>query len=67
MRKYAAILGNLGNTCDRFCRGYKDNPSSLEMLKQAGSIDGISGIELVGTWDIHSGNVKEMKNAINTT
>ena len=66
MRKYAAILGNLGNTCDRFCRGYKDNPSSLEMLKQAGSIDGISGIELVGTWDIHSGNVKEMKNAIDS-
>jgi xylose isomerase len=64
MRKYAAILGNLGNACDRFCSGYKDNPSSLEMLKQAGRINGISGIELVGTWDIHAGNVKEMKNAI---
>ena len=33
MRKYAAILGNLGNTCDRFCGGYKDNPSSMEMLR----------------------------------
>lgn len=48
MRKYAAILGNLGNTCDRFCSSYKDNPSSLEMLKRAGKIDGITGIELVG-------------------
>lgn len=61
MKKYAAILGNLGNTCDRFCNSYKDNPSSIEMLKRAGEIDGISGIELVGTWDIRPDNVNEMK------
>lgn len=64
MRKYSAILGNLGNTCDRFCGSYKENPSSLEMLKQAGKIDGISGIELVGTWDIRPDNVREMKKAL---
>ncbi|MEI8245298.1 MAG: sugar phosphate isomerase/epimerase family protein [Lentisphaerota bacterium] len=64
MRKYAAILGNLGNTCDRFCSSYKNNPSSLEMLKQASGIEGISGIELVGTWDIRPENVKEMKNTM---
>ncbi|GAO43096.1 sugar phosphate isomerase/epimerase family protein [Flavihumibacter petaseus] len=60
--QYSIILGNLGNTCDRFCKGYKDNPSSPEMLSRAlAAMPGISGIELVGTWDIHSGNVKEMK------
>jgi xylose isomerase len=64
MRKYSAILGNLGNTCDRFCGSYKENPSSIEMLKQAGKLDGISGIELVGTWDIRPDNVKEMKTAL---
>ncbi|OPY85896.1 MAG: Xylose isomerase [Smithella sp. PtaU1.Bin162] len=64
MRKYSAILGNLGNTCDRFCGSYKDNLSSLEMLKQAGKIDGISGIELVGTWDIRPDNVSEMQKAL---
>ena len=64
MRKYAAILGNLGNTCDRFCSSYKDNPSSLEMLKRAGKIDGITGIELVGTWDIRPDNAGEMKKAL---
>ena len=64
MRKYAAILGNLGNTCDRFCGSYKDNPSSIEMLKRAGKIDGITGIELVGTWDIRPDNVGEMKAAL---
>jgi len=52
MRKYSAILGNLGNTCDRFCRGYKDNPSSIEMLERAAKVEGIKGIELVGTWDM---------------
>ena len=31
--KYSVILGNLGNTCDRFCKGYKDNPSTEEMLE----------------------------------
>ena len=64
MRKYSAILGNLGNTKDRFCGGYKDNPSSIEMLKNASKIDGIKGIELVGTWDIRKDNVTEMKKAL---
>jgi len=63
-KKYSAILGNLGNTRDRFCNSYKDNPKSIEMLKKAASIEGITGIELVGTWDIHVKNVKEMKKAL---
>lgn len=59
--KYSVILGNLGNTCDRFCKSYKDNPSTLEMLSQAVKIPHVEGIELVGTWDIGPDNVKEMK------
>lgn len=59
--KYAVILGNLGNTCDRFCKSYKENPSTLEMLKQAVEIPFVEGIELVGTWDIRPDNVSEMK------
>ena len=62
-RKYAVILGNLGNTCDRFCSGYKDNPATMEMFKRAAAIPHVSGIELVGTWDISQDNVKEMKKA----
>ena len=50
---YAVILGNLGNTCDRFLSsGYKDQPDKAEMLRQAAEIDGVTGIELVGTWDV---------------
>jgi hypothetical protein len=50
--KYSVILGNPGNTKDRFCGGYKDNPPTLEMLKRAASIPDVTGIELVGTWGI---------------
>ena len=60
-RKYSVILGNLGNTRDRFCTGYKDNPDSTEMLKQAATIPHVSGIELVGTWDIRPDNAVEMQ------
>jgi len=60
-RKYAMILGNLGNTRDRFCSGYKDNPSTTEMLRQAARIPYVTGIELVGTWDIDEKNAPEMK------
>ncbi|GAB3026006.1 TIM barrel protein [Niabella terrae] len=60
--KYAIILGNLGNTRDRFCPGYKENPSSEEMLKMAlEKMPHIQGVELVGTWDIRPDNVSDMK------
>ncbi|WP_298650085.1 sugar phosphate isomerase/epimerase family protein [uncultured Proteiniphilum sp.] len=59
--KYSVILGNLGNTCDRFCKSYKDNPSTEEMLALAVKIPHVEGIELVGTWDIRPDNVKDMK------
>ena len=61
-RKYSVILGNLGNTCDRFCGGYKENPKTEEMLKIAATqIPHVEGIELVGTWDLRPDNVKDMK------
>jgi xylose isomerase len=63
-RKYAIILGNLGNTRDRFCKGYKDNPSAGEMLKRAAAIPHVGGIELVGTWDVTPDNAREMGKAL---
>jgi len=64
-KNYSVILGNLGNTCDRFLSsGYKDQPSKQEMLRQAASIPGVKGIELVGTWDITDKNVSEMKSML---
>lgn len=63
-RKYSVILGNLGNTCDRFCSGYKINPGTVEMLRQASSIEHVMGIELVGSWDIRPDNILKMKKAL---
>lgn len=64
MPRYSVILGNLGNTRDRFCDAYKTQPSKAEMVRQAASIPGVEGIELVGGWDITSTNVREIGNLL---
>jgi sugar phosphate isomerase/epimerase len=59
--KYSIILGNLGNTCDRFLSsGYKTQPTKAEMIRQAAAIPGVRGVELVGTWDVTRENVEEV-------
>ncbi len=59
---YAVILGNLGNTCDRFLpTGYKERKTTQEMIRQAGGIEGITGLELVGNWDVTQQNVAELR------
>lgn len=59
---YSVILGNLGNTCDRFLpTGYKNARPKEEMIAAAAAIPGISGLELVGSWDITRDNAKLMK------
>jgi len=65
-KRYGVILGNLGNTCERFCSGgYKEKVDTMTMLKQAASIEGVSGVELIGTWDLRPDNVGEMSSALN--
>lgn len=61
MTKYSIILGNLGNTNDRFLSsGYKEQPPKETMIQQAAEIEGVSGIELVGSWDITPDNADQM-------
>jgi len=65
MLNYSVILGNLGNTCDRFLSsGYKDVASKEELIRQASEIEGVRGIELVGTWDVTLDNAGEMKDML---
>jgi hypothetical protein len=66
-RRYAVILGNLGNTRDRFRNGSKDNPATPEVLKRAPKVPHVTGIELVGPWDIGPGNVSEMRKALKSS
>lgn len=62
MKRYSIILGNLGNTCDRFLSsGYKESLDKDVMLDQAAAIEGVSGIELVGTWDVTKETAAGMK------
>lgn len=57
--KYSVILGNLGNTCDRFLSsGYKKRLSKAKMIEQAASITGVKGLELVGGWDVTAANAR---------
>ncbi len=64
-RKYSVILGNLGNTCDRFLSsGYKEPLDKRRMIEQAAQIEGVTGIELVGTWDIDDKSVEQMKTSL---
>jgi len=59
--KFSVILGNLGNTKDRFLSsGYKVSPSLEDMFEQAASIVDVKGVELVGSWDITTDNVAEI-------
>ncbi len=61
MNKYSVILGNLGNTCDRFLSsGYKEIPPKETLIRQASEIEGVKGIELVGTWDVDPSNVEQV-------
>jgi hypothetical protein len=59
--RLAIILGNLGNTNDRFLSsGYKDQPTKEEMIKRAAAIEGVAGVELVGSWDITTETVDQV-------
>ncbi len=59
---YSIILGNLGNTCDRFLSsGYKRQPSKSVMIKQAASIRGVKAVELVENWDVTAENATAMR------
>ncbi|MFA6681593.1 MAG: sugar phosphate isomerase/epimerase family protein [Sphaerochaeta sp.] len=61
MAKYSIILGNLGNTCDRFLSsGYKDELPKETLIKPASETEGVEGVELVGTWDVSSENVDKV-------
>ena len=46
MSKYSIILGNLGNTCDRFLSsGYKDELPKETLIRQASEIEGKPGAD----------------------
>jgi xylose isomerase len=59
--KYSVIISNFGNRSDRFLSGYGEDRTLSELFDAAARIDGLAGVELVGTWHITTKNVREIR------
>jgi xylose isomerase len=58
--KYAVIISNFGNRSDRFLSSYGQDRTLAELLDAAARVEGLKGVELVGTWHITPRNVAEI-------
>ncbi len=57
--KLSVILGNVGSCSDRYCTGGYSAPFTVEQLfERVQSIEGVTGVELVGTWHVTQENKK---------
>ncbi len=66
--KYAAILSVVGSCADRFLvAGYSDSFSIEELFNRVASVNGISGVELVGDWHITKQNLLLIKENLTRT
>jgi sugar phosphate isomerase/epimerase len=64
-QRYAVILGNLGNTRDRFLSsGYKAEATVDTLWQGVASMPEVSGLELVGTWDIDEKNWRDVRSRL---
>lgn len=60
-RNISVILGNVGACSDRYCPAY-DDPFTIEALfDRVASIEGVSGVEFVGTWHITKDNLPQIQ------
>ena len=60
MDKYSVIISNFGDRADRFLTSYGENRTLAELFAAAQRTEGLSGVELVGTWHITERNVAEI-------
>lgn len=60
--KFSTVLNTFSALGDRFClSGYKEKKTIEEMFLSASKVNGLSGLELVGTWHINKDNVDFIK------
>jgi xylose isomerase len=64
--KLSVFLGNAGSCSDRFCSAYGRPYSITELFDRVASVNGITGIDLVGTPDFFE-NLDEVKAGIKST
>ena len=65
--KISVILGNVGSCSDRYCGSYSAPFTVEQMFERVKSIEGVTGVELVGTWHITPDNINEIKENLNRT
>jgi len=59
---YSVILSNVGSSSDRYVPSGYGRPFSIaELFERVSKIEGVTGVELVGTWHVTEHNVKELK------
>jgi sugar phosphate isomerase/epimerase len=64
--KFSTVLNTFSALGDRFClSGYKEKRSIEEMFLDASKVEGLSGLELVGTWHIDQNNISFIKSLKN--
>ena len=59
--RYAVIISNFGNRADRFLSGYGEDRRLAQLFEAAARVEGLSGVEIVGTWHITPRNVDEIR------
>ena len=59
--KFSVILSNVGNCSDRYmAEGYSPKFSLEQLFDRLVAIDGVSGVELVGTWHVTDENMETL-------
>ena len=66
--RYSVILGNVGSCMDRYVGGgYGAKFTVDELFSRVASIEGVSGVELVGTWHITPETAADVKKQLDRT
>jgi len=63
--KYSVILSNLGSCSDRYVGGgYSQGVTLRELFRKLGDMQGVDGVELVGTWHVSKENMSLIKEEV---
>jgi xylose isomerase len=66
-KKFSVFLSNVGACSDRYCAQYAPPFSVRELFQRAAAIPGLSGVDLVGTWNISPATANEVAHYLRDT
>jgi len=59
-KKFSVFLSNVGACSDRYCAQYAPPFTVRELFQRAASIESLTGVDLVGTWNITPATAKDV-------